>query len=128
MIAALLLLAQVTLNPSFTPGAVRPLSKATVCQTKWSADRRHVTERMKRDVAAKYGVPWSQHGDYEFDHLIPRELGGADDVANLWPQAWAEARVKDREENRLHRAVCRGEISLRTAQRRMRQWGLTTTP
>jgi hypothetical protein len=26
---------------------------------------------------------------YEVDHKIPRSLGGADDVLNLWPQPWA---------------------------------------
>jgi hypothetical protein len=47
----------------------------------------------------------------EIDHLISRELGGADDVKNFWPQpygthAW-NAVLKDRVENRLHKEVLR---------------------
>ena len=110
------------LSIALTPGALRPLSTSQVCRTRWSLDRRHVTLTMKRAVAAAYGVRWADRGRYEFDHLIPRELGGADAVANLWPQRWPDAKVKDREENRLHRAVCAGQIPLGEAQERMRAW------
>ena len=125
----LLLLAIVAIGPSapdpaLTPGVVRPLTTTAICTTQWGRDRRHVTETMKRQVARAYGVPWAKHRLYEFDHLIPRELGGADDVGNLWPQILdPDARIKDREENRLHRAVCAGTIDLTTAQQQMRTWG-----
>lgn len=119
---AILLLAVASLaaaerRPSLTPGVVRPLTRAQVCSTRWGLDHRHVTLAMKQHVAAAYGVPWRAHGRYEFDHLVPRELGGADDERNLWPQPWPEARRKDRLENRLHRLVCAGTVSLGTAQR-----------
>ena len=109
-----LILAAVLLrpNPVLTPGATRGLTTATVCSTKWGLDRRHVTERMKRDVFTAYGIPWETRKDYEVDHFIPRELGGADAVANLWPEKWDGARKKDRLENRLHRMVCAGQMSL----------------
>jgi hypothetical protein len=110
-------------DPHLTPGAVRPLTHRQVCTTKWSRDERHVTVRMKREVATRYGLPWPTRG-YVYDHLIPRELGGADVVDNLWPQPRSEAKhIKDPEENRLHRAVCRSEISLEDAQAQMRTWG-----
>lgn len=120
-----LLLAALTLpNLTITPGRTRAVTLRDVCRTAWGLDRRHVTESMKRQVAAAYGVPWSERAHFEFDHLIPRELGGADDVRNLWPQPLAEARhLKDPAENRLHRAVCRGELSLTAAQEQMRMWG-----
>jgi hypothetical protein len=57
---------------------------------------------------------------YEIDHLIPLELGGADVVANLWPQSYETPRgsagEKDRLENFLHRQVCAGKMPLRQAQ------------
>jgi len=116
-------------NPALTPGVVRPLTHAAICTTAWGRDRRHVTEAKKREIARRYGLkrtdikPRGKGPCCEFDHLIPRELGGADDVANLWPQSWREASQKDVDENRLHRAVCAGEISLETAQQQMRNWG-----
>lgn len=118
---ALMLLVQLALpNPAITPGVARPMSTKALCTTKWGKDVRHVTEGMKKQVAAAYGVPWSKHSLYEFDHLISRELAGADAIGNLWPQPWAGewgARKKDRLENRLHKLVCDGTISLATAQR-----------
>lgn len=111
---------------ALTPGVVRPLSRAQVCATAWGKDRRHVTEAMKREVARRYGIPRASiHARglcCEIDHLIPRELGGADAVDNLWPQPWAQAHVKDRRENQLHVAVCRGEVTLAAAQEEMRRW------
>lgn len=110
-------------NPHLTPGIARSLTRDQVCAIKWGKDRRHVTERMKKDVFQAYGIPWERHSEYEVDHLISRELAGADDVANLWPQAWTgthNARMKDRLENALHRKVCGGEITLAFAQQVIR--------
>lgn len=104
------------LDPALTPGMVRYLSKSQVCETKWGLDQRHVTTAMRKHVLLAYGVAWSDRGQYEVDHLIPRELGGADDVRNLWPQPWPEARQKDRLENKLHVLVCAGQLSLQDAQ------------
>jgi hypothetical protein len=63
--------------------------------------------------------------DYEEDHLIPLEIGGAPrDERNLWPQPWPEAREKDREENQLHDQVCTHRLTVRAAQAQMlRDWG-----
>lgn len=110
-------------DPVLTPGLVRPLNGGQVCGTVWGRDRRHVTLAMRRHVFASYGISWSARRSYEVDHLVPRELGGADDVRNLWPQLWPEAHVKDRVENALHRAVCEGSRTLADAQAQMRAWG-----
>jgi hypothetical protein len=126
MIALLVLLTLASADrPSreLTPGVTRPLSRTAVCSTRWGLDRRHVTEAMRRQVFAAYGIPYSQHRLYELDHNVPRELGGADDVANLWPQKLAgpyNAHQKDRLENALHRAVCAGQLSLHDAQESIR--------
>lgn len=117
-----LLLLVVGLNVALTPGVARQLTKAQVCATVWGKDARHVTLAMKKSVFAAYGIAWSDHAKYEVDHLISRELGGADDVKNLWPEPWAgsmNAHDKDRTENATHRAVCRGDISLEDAQRQI---------
>lgn len=113
-------------DPLKTPGQVRNLTAAEICATSWGHDERHVTDSMRQHVAGLYGIPWSAHSGYEFDHLIPRELGGADTIANLWPQPYVgtwNARRKDRLENVLHKMVCAEQIPLEVAQRAIqRDW------
>jgi hypothetical protein len=111
-------------NGKLTPGKARSLSVSAICKTKWGKDARHVTAAMKKTVFQEYGLtgntdPFCKPKGCEIDHLISRELGGADDVANLWPQSYSgpwNAHMKDRVENRLHKEVCAGTISLKTAQ------------
>lgn len=101
----------------FTPGAVTDATKTAVCGTKWSQDERHVTLSMKKAVCALYGAHKCPNRElWEVDHIVPRELGGADLFENLFPQPLGQARLKDRLENRLHREVCAGAISLHAAQ------------
>lgn len=115
-------------NPDLTPGIVREgMTVEQVCATKWGQDARAVTAAMKRHVATAYGFTPQQcpSGRVEYDHLISRELGGADDERNLWPQCYEiaaqnpewGAHKKDRLENRLHREVCAGRLDLGQAQR-----------
>ncbi len=47
----------------------------------------------------------------EIDHIVPLELGGANEIANLFPEPGsrnANYHVKDELENRLHDLVCAG--------------------
>ncbi|MBV8807968.1 MAG: hypothetical protein JO033_04785 [Acidobacteriaceae bacterium] len=78
---------------------------------------------MKRQVCKAYGVkPCPKAVREEIDHLIPLELGGMDDVKNLWPELAKYSdgspgfHVKDKLENELHRRVCAGLMSLEDAQ------------
>lgn len=108
-------------NPDITPGLIRPLSVKTICSTAWGTDVRHVDERMKRHVFAAYGIAWADRGKFEVDHLIPRSIGGADSLLDLWPQPLAEAKhLKDRAEVAAWRMVCAGTLPLRTAQEAFR--------
>jgi len=61
--------------------------------------------------------------DFEEDHTVPLALGGAPrDPANLRPVPIGQARADDREETRLHAAVCDGRMSLESAQRAILEW------
>jgi hypothetical protein len=109
-------------DPKLTPGLTNP-AVTNVCTIKWGKDARHVTEAMKRQVFAAYKIPYARHGEFEVDHLISRELGGADDVKNLWPQKWVgtwNAHMKDQLENHLHKMVCAGQLPLSEAQLEIR--------
>jgi len=73
------------------------------------------SEAVKKDVAAKN----SRHlpvSDYELDHIIPIELGGAPyDPNNLQLQTWGRAKVKDNLEDKYHFLVCQGDMPLNEA-------------
>lgn len=114
-------------DPAKTPGVADPAMTAeTLCAKKFTTrDTRNVTSAMKRQVYADYGranhkgVCAKSKRGCEIDHLISLELGGKNDIANLWPQPFGKpwgAEIKDKLENRLHRLVCAGTIDLATAR------------
>ena len=72
---------------------------------------------MKAEVLAAYNIPDAKSPYYEVDHLVPLAIGGANVVANLWPEPWAEAVQKDVLEVELQRRVCHGLLSQAEAQR-----------
>ncbi len=93
--------------------------QSTICRrgyTKTVRPPESVTEPEKRASLAAYGHPGPLH-DYEYDHLVPLELGGApNDPRNLWPEPGASPNPKDELEERLRSMVCDGELSLAAAQ------------
>lgn len=106
-------------DPACTPGSVRTGDLAAVCTPGSSRRARDVSPETKRAVYRSYGIARHSRGQYEIDHLVPLELGGANDVANLWPQAALPRpgfHEKDALENYLHDRVCGGRESLRAAQ------------
>src|SRR5512136_1012775 len=103
-----------------TPGAIfADVTKDQVCVPGYSKGVRNVPDSVKNEVFAEYGIASHGPGEYEVDHLISLELGGSNDIANLWPEP-AEPRPgfheKDKVENYLHEQVCSGAISLQQAQ------------
>lgn len=112
-------------NHKLTPGAVdASLTAAKLCNANFHTGTvRNVTESTKKKVCAAYretkGCPGA---GFEIDHLISIELGGSNDITNLWPQPVDSANVigfhtKDKLENQLHRMVCSGQITLPAAQK-----------
>jgi len=104
-----------------TPGDVFPqATKAAICASGYSRSVRDVPAQEKDAVYAAYGIASHTPGQYEVDHLVSLELGGSNDISNLWPEAAAPKpgfHEKDEVENALHDQVCSGQIDLPTAQR-----------
>ncbi len=103
-----------------TPGAVfTEATKEQICVPGYTKTVRDVPNSLKDQVFAEYGITSHPTGEYEVDHLIPLELGGSNDIANLWPEA-ADPKPgfheKDQVENYLHDQMCAGAIPLRQAQ------------
>ncbi len=82
-----------------------------------------ITEPEKLASMAAYGDR-GRTSSYEYDHLVPLELGGAvNDPRNLWPEPDYPApsgfylNPKDHLERALNRLVCSGAMPLSKAQR-----------
>lgn len=103
-----------------TPGAViASATVAQICKPGYSSSVRNVPESEKNQVYAEYGVATHTTGQYEVDHLISLELGGSNDISNLWPELADPTpgfHQKDQVENYLHKQVCDGKLSLKQAQ------------
>jgi hypothetical protein len=107
-------------DPVQTPGAVFiDATPEKVCVSGYTATVRNVPMAVRKQVFANYGVDYAQHSHYEVDHLISLELGGSNDITNLWPEPYDgpwNAHMKDQLENKLHRMVCDGQITMAEAQ------------
>jgi Excalibur calcium-binding domain len=111
-------------DPDCTPGALNPAVtqatiRHTICVSGYTETIRpsdSITEPEKVASMAAYGDSGATD-DYEYDHLIPLELGGAvNDPRNLWPEPGASPNPKDSVENALHELVCAGDMPLARAQ------------
>lgn len=108
-------------DPKLTPGLTDLTSTLEkICTPGYTATVRDVPESVKKQVFAEYGVD-PKSDKFEVDHLISLELGGSNDIKNLWPQSYTttpwNAHVKDKLENRLHKLVCSKQLDLATAQK-----------
>jgi hypothetical protein len=107
-------------DPACTPGDVFPnVTKDQVCTPGYSSSVRDVPESEKNQVYAEYGIASHATGEYEVDHLVSLELGGSNDISNLFPEAASPKpgfHEKDQVENTLHDEVCNGTLTLAEAQ------------
>jgi hypothetical protein len=97
----------------------------TICVSGYTATVRNVPQSEKDEVYREYGITSHAPGEYEVDHLISLELGGSNDIKNLWPEPYAgpdNARTKDGMENRVHDDVCAGRITLAQGQDEIAHW------
>lgn len=115
------------LPPPGVTGAVDPaVTEAnihtTICVPGYTGKVRpkeSYTYKLKVEQMKALNLPGTTR-DYEEDHLISLEIGGSPtSPANLWPEPYHgdwNAHIKDRVEDKLHRMVCSGQISLIDAQ------------
>jgi len=120
-------------RPALTPGALNPdvsqaTIRSTICSRGWTKTVRpptSYTSALKIVQMRRYGFAGGP-GDYQEDHFISLELGGAPtDPKNLWPERRPRANQVDSIENDLNAQVCSGQLSLAEAQRREAEikWG-----
>jgi len=109
-------------RPNLTPGAVSTMSVSEVCSA--SIEDQHkvlvIPASVKEQVFREYGMSAAKPQNFEVDFLITPQLGGSNDIRNLWPEPYHapvwNAHVKDQLEDLLRDKVCNGEMDLSTAQ------------
>ncbi|MFE0026776.1 hypothetical protein [Amycolatopsis sp. NPDC059021] len=118
-------------DPVCTPGATNPdvtqsTIGSTICQSGWTKTIRppvSYTNKLKQQGIADYGYTDTNPADYEEDHFLPLELGGAPrDPRNLWPEPHAgnqNSADKDSVENAVKKAMCAQKVTLSAAQHAM---------
>jgi hypothetical protein len=102
-----------------TPGAVVAFAKEREVCSVQPPKVRSISATLGKKVFQEYGITRPRPRAYEVDYLIDPELGGSNDIQNLWPEPYSttwNARVKDALEDRLHELVCSGDVNLSTAQ------------
>ncbi|HKW21643.1 MAG TPA: HNH endonuclease signature motif containing protein [Ktedonobacterales bacterium] len=103
-----------------TPGAIfANVTTTQICQSGYASSVRNVPTSEKDQAYSEYGIASHSTGQYEVDHLVSLELGGSNDIANLWPELASPTpgfHQKDQVENYLHNQVCANKVSLAQAQ------------
>jgi hypothetical protein len=115
-------------DPKITPGALNPkvrqgTIKRTICKSGWTKTIRpptSYTNALKIKQMVLYGETGS-FSEYEEDHFIPLELGGAPkNPKNLWPEPHSQSKLSDPLENQLKRKVCKHVMTLKKARTTIR--------
>lgn len=108
-------------DPQCTPGEVfEEVGIQHICVKGYSATVRNVPKALKNKVYEAYSIPKSERKNFVIDHLISLQIGGTNGILNLFPQRTTgviNSRTKDKIENFLKREVCKGNMTLKEAQR-----------
>lgn len=116
-----------------TPGVINPkVTQAnihsTICVSGYTTTIRpstSYTNKLKKQQIKDYGYSDTKLADYEEDHLISLEIGGnPTDPKNLWPEPHTVignkgSFTKDKLENSLRASICKGTMTLQTAQNKI---------
>ena len=116
-------------DQSFTPGHLCTTADPNFKEYRYAEHipycQRNVTQQMKQQVAAHYGIAQADWGNYEFDHLLPLAIGGDSSVDNLWPQPRGNpdgSDGKDKLELDLYNQMKAGTITQAEAVRQTYAW------
>lgn len=115
-------------DPKITPGRLNPrvrqsTIKRTICERGWTKTIRPpvtYTNALKIQQMILYEETGSP-SEYEEDHFIPLELGGAPrNPENLWPEPHSQSKLSDPLETQLKRKVCKHLMTLKKARAAIR--------
>ncbi len=75
-------------DPVCSPGDVLTTNIKTICKVGYTKTVRNVSVSTRKKVFKEYGIPYASSSDYEVDHIISLELGGSNDIKNLFPESY----------------------------------------
>ena len=107
-------------NATLTPGVSAPTYDpvAAGCATATTVAVTAVPKPVAKKVWKRYDVDTAkQRRRLTLDLLVPAQLGGTTDLANVWPLPRRDAATKDAAELSVLAHVCKGEVPLADAQR-----------
>jgi hypothetical protein len=111
-------------NSNLTPGQTRKVTKDQICSADYQASVKPISDSARKEAFGRYGLRDVDSKSEVLDFLVPVELGGSNDIENLWPQPtrgeWS-ATQKDALEQKLHEMVCDGSLTLKDAQNAIRK-------
>lgn len=107
-------------NARWTPGLTRAVTREQLCSGNMEGHGQSIPPALAQRVFQEYGIDSPPPRAYEVDYLITPDLGGADDIRNMWPEPYSgtewNAHIKDALEDRLHQMVCDRSLELSAAQ------------
>jgi len=107
-------------DATLTPGTSAPTYDpvAAGCATATTVAATAVPRPVAKKVWKRYDVDTAkQRRRLTLDLLVPAQLGGTTDLANVWPLPHRDAATKDAAELSVLAHVCNGEVPLADAQR-----------
>jgi hypothetical protein len=98
--------------------------KGTICTPGWTPSADALGQELApvlRAAQAAYNVRVPTGGSVLLDHLVPLDLGGSNDVSNLWPMPMEPGiqNMKANTDATVNKAVCAGTVGLAAAQQAM---------
>jgi hypothetical protein len=105
-------------NTILTPGNVLIYDEDFLCVPGTPGKLDKVSEATKKQVFDSYHISYPSKGNYQLDKYLPLELGGSNDIRNLWPQGvkYPGYKEKDKVEQYLYQEMCNKKINITTAQ------------
>lgn len=104
-------------DPLCTPGDKGVIDLKVLCApAKYDSK---ISKSVINEVYGRYGINESDRVDFAIDNLIPLELGGSNDIRNLWPQPIYSVpgyNEKNKAETKLRELACASRIPLASAQ------------
>lgn len=84
--------------------------------------RANITDKMKSTVAKMYGIKDADVSNFVFEHYVPLSIGGANDVANIWPQPKEFVKAKNDVEEAAYAQLKDGKITQDAAVALVKDW------